>query len=115
MLGNWAQWKHAVLKIFTDDDIAKIADTVQAWKSGEGYEDTAGFCASASLEEIEKNGFMLTPGRYVGMVNAEEDSEPFAQKLNRLTQDLQRLHTQADSLDKTILHNLNKLRGIIND
>ena len=55
-----------VLKVFTDEDIAKIQETVQSWKTGEGYEDVAGFCKSASREEIEKNGFVLTPGRYVG-------------------------------------------------
>ena len=43
-----------VLKVFTDEDIAKIAETVQSWKTGKGYEDVAGFCKSASLEEIRK-------------------------------------------------------------
>ena len=51
-----------VLRVFSDEDIAKIGDTVRAWKTGDGYEDVAGFCKSASLEEIEKNGFVLTPG-----------------------------------------------------
>ncbi len=54
-----------VLRVFTNKDIAKIHQTVQSWKTGEGYEDVAGI-ASQRLEEIEKNGFVLTPGRYVG-------------------------------------------------
>ncbi len=64
-----------VLKVFTDEDIAKIQETVQSWKTGEGYEDVAGFCKSASLEEIEKNGFALTPGRYVGAQSEMKDDE----------------------------------------
>ena len=58
-----------VLKVFTDEDIAKIADTVQSWKTGDGYEDVAGFCKSASLKRLRKTGFVLTPGRYVGALN----------------------------------------------
>ncbi len=73
-----------VLKVLTDDDIAKIADTVQSWKTGEGYEDVAGFCKSASLEEIEKNGYILTPGRYVGALEIEENTIPFGEKLSEL-------------------------------
>ena len=49
-----------VLKIVTDEDIAKIATTVQSWKTGDDYEDVAGFCKSVSLEEIEKSGFVDT-------------------------------------------------------
>ena len=71
-----------VLKVFTDEDIAKIQETVQSWKTGEGYEDVAGFCKSASLEEIEKNGFVLTPGRYVGADTDEFDEEEFLREIS---------------------------------
>ena len=76
-----------VLRIFTDEDIAKIADTAQAWKTGEEYEDVAGFCKSASLGEIENNGLVLTPGRYVGALDLEDDGISFDEKfLNLFTQ-----------------------------
>ena len=91
-----------VLKVFTDEDIAKIQDTVKSWKTGEDYEDVAGFCKSASLEEIEKNGFVLTPGRFVGAGADEIDLEPFPEKLNRLTQSLEKLRNESKTLDEEI-------------
>lgn len=91
-----------VLKVFTDEDIAKIQGTVQSWKTGEGYDDVAGFCKSASLEEIEKNGFVLTPGRYVGASADEIDLEPFPEKLNRLTQNLEKFRNESKTLDEEI-------------
>jgi type I restriction enzyme M protein len=98
-----------VLKVFTSADIAKIADTVQAWKSGEGYEDVAGFCKSASLDEIEKSGFVLTPGRYVGASEEEMDGEEFNSKIQRMTETLSALKTQGDLLDSKIKSSLSKL------
>jgi len=98
-----------VLKIFADEDIAKIADTVQAWKTGEGYEDIAGFCKSASLEEIEKQGFVLTPGRYVGFIDTDADAEPFDEKIQRLKEDLLDLGKRAETLDATIFRSLSRL------
>ena len=90
------------LKLLTAEDIARIADTVQAWRSGEGYEDVAGFCKSASLTEIEQHGFALTPGRYVGANHDVEDSEPFLLKLNRLSQALEINTQKSRSLDAKI-------------
>lgn len=98
-----------VLKVFTDEDIAKIADTVEAWKSDEGYEDVAGFCASASLKEIETNGFVLTPGRYVGASDADDDAEPFDEKMKRLTDLLKLIQTEGENLDPKIADNLRRL------
>ena len=92
-----------VLKVFTDKDIAKIQEMVQSWKTGEGYEDITGFCKSASMEEIEKNGFVLSPGRYVGVSADETDLEPFAEKLDRLTHNLEILSEESKSLDKKIM------------
>ena len=99
-----------VLKVFTDEDIAKIAETVKSWKTGEGYEDVAGFCKSASLEEIEKSGYILTPGRYVGVVDAEGNSEDFNAKLSELTAEINQLAVQSRALDETIERNLTSLR-----
>jgi type I restriction enzyme M protein len=95
-----------VLKVFTDEDIAKIQETVQSWKTGEGYEDVAGFCKSASLEEIEKNGFVLTPGRYVGAGVYETDGEEFSEKLSRLFEKLEEYQNLGKQLDEEITSNL---------
>src|SRR5699024_9626127 len=57
--------KDRVLRDFTAEDIAKIADTYHAWQQNNGYENQAGFCYAASLDEIANNDFVLTPGRYV--------------------------------------------------
>jgi type I restriction enzyme M protein len=72
----------------TDADIAKIAGTYHAWrgdKSAGKYEDVPGFCKSATLTDIAKQGHVLTPGRYVGAEAAEDDGEPFDAKMKRLT------------------------------
>lgn len=72
----------------TAEDIARIAEAYHAWRgdSGEGkYEDVPGFCKSATTEEIRKNGYVLMPGRYVGAEAAEDDGEPFEEKMQRLT------------------------------
>ena len=67
-----------VLKVFTDEDIAKIATPFSRGRSGEGYEDIAGFCKSASLEEIEKNGFPLRPEGMLAL-DADEMTEFYFQ------------------------------------
>jgi len=100
-----------VLKVFNDDDIAKIRDTVRSWKTGDDYEDIAGFCKSSSLDEIEKNGFVLTPGRYVGTAEGELDEEEFYSKISRLTSLLTDYQSKGQDLDKQILGTINKLQG----
>jgi type I restriction enzyme M protein len=99
-----------VNRVLTDEDIAKIAETVHAWrKDGEvpdTYEDVAGFCYSAKLEEIEKNGFVLTPGRYVGAADVEEDGEAFDEKMKRLTGLLKQQQDEGAMLDAAIARNL---------
>ena len=72
----------------SDEDIAKIAGTYHAWRGDKGagkYEDVAGFCKAAKLDEIRKHGHVLTPGRYVGAEEVEDDGEPFEEKMKRLT------------------------------
>jgi type I restriction enzyme M protein len=95
-----------VLKVLTDEDIAKIQGTVLSWKTGEGYEDVAGFCKSASLEEIDKNGFVLTPGRYVGAEETSMDTETFTQTIKKLTESLHALQDKSSKLDQKIVSNL---------
>jgi type I restriction enzyme M protein len=102
-----------VERVLTDEDIAKVADTVHAWR-GDGevenpYEDVSGFCYSAKFDEIEKNSFVLTPGRYVGAADQEEDDEPFDQKMKRLTSLLKQQQGEGAKLDQKIAENLKVL------
>jgi type I restriction enzyme M protein len=96
----------------TEEDIAKIAGTYHAWrgdKSAGKYEDVAGFCKSAKLDEIRTHGFVLTPGRYVGAEDIEDDGEPFEQKMKRLTAKLEEQFAESAKLEKTIRGNLKAL------
>lgn len=103
---NLGFMKDRVLRDFTNDDIAKIADVFHAWQSGTGYEDEKGFCFSAKLEDLQKHDYVLTPGRYVGAADAEEDSEPFPEKMQRLTAQLKSQFEESDRLEKAIKDNL---------
>lgn len=103
---NLGYMKDRVLRDFKPADIAKVADTFHAWQQGQGYEDEAGFCKSATLDEIKKHDFVLTPGRYVGAVDQEEDSEPFAEKMARLTGQLQEQFVRSSELEEEIKRNL---------
>ncbi len=91
----------------TDEDIKKISSVYHAWR-GEGgkYEDVAGFCKAAKLEEIRKNNHILTPGRYVGTEAIEEDAEPFEEKMKRLTTELAGQFERSHELEKEIRKNL---------
>ena len=102
-----------VQRVLTDEDIATIAGAVHAWR-GDGeaenaYKDVPGFCYSAKLDEIEKNGFVLTPGRYVGAADQETDDEPFAQKMARLVAQLHEQQAEGARLDAAIAANLDRL------
>ena len=92
-----------------DEDIARIADTYHAWRgrdSSSVYEDVAGFCKSASLEEVGKHGHVLTPGRYVGVEAVEDDGEPFEEKMARLTSVWREQSQAVRRLDEEIEKNL---------
>lgn len=95
---NMGFMKDRVLRDFTREDIASIADTLHAWQQGKGYEDKPGFCFAASLEDIQKHDFVLTPGRYVGAAEQDDDGEPFADKMMRLTGLLQEQFSESDRL-----------------
>ena len=96
----------------TDEDIQKIASTYHAWRgekdAGE-YADVAGFCKSATLDDIRKHGYVLTPGRYVGAAPQEEDGEPFTEKRQRLVAQLRAQQAEAARLDAAIWKNLKEL------
>ena len=103
------QMASRVQRVFADSDIATIADTVHAWKTGKKYADVAGFCKSSTLDEIKKNGFVLTPGRYVGAADAVEDDEPFEEKMQRLTSQLSEQFAEGAKLEKEIKKQLKGL------
>ncbi len=98
--------KTRVERELTDEDISKIANTVHSWRNDQDYEDIAGFCYDAKFEEIEKNSFVLTPGRYVGTPEDEDDGEPFDEKMKRLTSLLKEQQEEGTKLDKQISENL---------
>ncbi|HMJ67034.1 MAG TPA: N-6 DNA methylase, partial [Candidatus Binatia bacterium] len=98
-----------VQRVLTPEDIARIANTYHAWRGDKGagkYEDIPGFCKSATLDDIRAHGHVLTPGRYVGAEEAENDGEPFEQKMKRLTIKLDEQFAESAKLENAILKNL---------
>ena len=96
----------------TDEDIRRIADTYHAWRGEEGageYRDVPGFCRSVKLEEIRKHGHILTPGRYVGVEEQEEDDEAFEEKMKRLSAELAGQFRRSRELEEEIRRNLEEL------
>ncbi|WP_441004017.1 N-6 DNA methylase [Pseudocolwellia agarivorans] len=110
------------LKELTNDDIAKITDTYHVWRGEElatantptentvtEYQDIAGYCKSATLADMKANGYVLTPGRYVGTAELADDGIPFETKMSELSQTLYSQMSQAEELDKAIRKNLEAL------
>ena len=93
------------LRELTEEDIKKIADTYTAFVDGT-LEDVKGFCAVADTTEIEKQDYILTPGRYVGIEEQEDDGEPFEDKMNRLTSELSEMFAKSHELEEKIRKNL---------
>jgi len=108
-LGRMVDRTHREL---TDEDIARIAGTYHAWrgeKNAGKYADVPGFCKSAKLEDIRKNGYALMPGRYVGAEAQEDDGEPFEEKMKRLAIQLYEQQVESERLDAAIARNLKEL------
>jgi type I restriction enzyme M protein len=108
-LGTLIDRRHREL---TDEELARIAGTYQAWRGEPGadqYEDVPGFCKSATLEEIASHGYVLTPGRYVGAEELEDDDEPFEEKMERLTKKLDAQFEESAKLEAAIRENLKAL------
>jgi len=118
---NLGYMKDRVLRDFKLEDIAKVADTFHAWKRSapavrpepvEGsqerlhYQDIPGFCKAATLEDIKKADYVLTPGRYVGAAAQEVDAEPFEEKMARLTATLKDQFAESARLEAEIRKNL---------
>jgi type I restriction enzyme M protein len=104
-------------RIFSETDLKKIADTYHAWRgtasareAGLIYEDLPGFCYSADLEKVREQGYVLTPGRYVGAVAAEEeDAEAIAERINKLTEELYELFDRSVELEQAVREQMGRV------
>lgn len=91
------------------EEIKKICTTYKAWKNGDGYEDEIGYCKSVDIATVASNGYLLTPGRYVGIADQAEEDEPFAEKIERLTSEINSLFAEARKIEDQIKDNLKDL------
>ena len=121
--------KDRVLRDFSEEDIEKIAGTFNEWRfddsawrgaaeragatlparPGSQYEDIPGFCKSATEDDIASHGYVLTPGRYVGAEEVEDDGEAFEEKMSRLTAELKGQFAESANLERRIVQNLKDL------
>jgi len=120
--------KDRVHREFTDEDMDKISQTYHNWRCKDAlqcvstnesvstnqpistkYEDIKGFCKSAKRDEVEKHGFVLTPGRYVGITDAEDDGIPFEEKMQKLTSTLKEQFAKENEMNKEIKKQLAKI------
>lgn len=90
------------LRELSDEDIKNIANTYIAWQNEDGYEDVQGYCKVASIDEIKEHDYILTPGRYVGIEEVEDDGEPFEEKMERLTTTLANQFKKSRELEEEI-------------
>ena len=104
-MGHMVDRKHRDL---SDEDIQKLAGTVEAFQNG-SLEDVKGFCAVATLDDIAKQDYILTPGRYVGIEEQEDDGEPFEEKMARLTSELSEMFKKSHELEDEIRKKLGEI------
>ena len=105
-MGHLVDRRH---KELADEDIKKISDVYHSWKNKSKkpkYKDVPGFCKSSSLDDIRKHEWVLTPGRYVGIEEIEEDDEEFEKKMERLTTELWKQMEEEKKLNREIKKNL---------
>ena len=101
-MGYMVDRKHRDL---TDEEIQKLADTFEQFQNGT-LEDVKGFCAAVTTEDIAKQDYILTPGRYVGIEEQEDDGEPFEEKMARLTSELSDMFAKSHELEEEIRRKL---------
>lgn len=117
-LGKLVDRRHREL---SNEELQKISETYHNWRNpstrsgpGKKYEDIKGFCKAAPIEEVEKNGYVLTPGRYVGTDFVMEDDEAFEEKIARLTKELSKQFEESKMMETEIKKNLLKIGININ-
>jgi type I restriction enzyme M protein len=97
-------------KELSDEEIAKVADTYRKWKSeDDGYQDIAGFCKTVKVEEVAKLDYVLTPGRYVGLEETEDDFD-FKERFSELTKEFESQLAEEAALNGRIKENLKKVK-----
>ena len=107
-LGVMIDRRHRVL---TDEDISRISSTYHSWRGEKGfgkYDDILGFSKSATIDDIKRNNYILTPGRYVGTEDQEDDDEEFQEKMQKLTSELKNQMEESRRLDEEIKKNLER-------
>lgn len=101
-MGHMVDRKH---RDFSEEDIQKLADTFSAFQNGT-LQDVKGFCAVATTQDIAKQDYILTPGRYVGIEEQKDDGEPFDKKMSRLTSELSEMFKKSHELEDEIRRKL---------
>ena len=101
--------KDRVHRDLADEDIDTITDTYHNWRKGDGYEDIKGYCKSATIEEIQKHKHVLTPGRYVGIPDEEDDGIPFEDKMAELSATLKEQMEKEAQLNQEIKDQLSNI------
>lgn len=94
------------LRELSEDDIKKVANTYHNYQNHENYENIKGFCYSATTEEVKSNDYVLTPGRYVGVEETEDDGIPFEEKMKNITSELSKQFEESHKLEEEIRKNL---------
>ena len=102
------------LRELDENDIIKIADTYHNFQKNENYEDIPGFCKVATIDEIRENNYVLTPGRYVGVEEEEDDGVPYEEKMKTLTSELGKQFEESHKLEDEIRKNLEAIGYGIN-
>ena len=97
-------------RVLTEEDIKKIAETYHNWENPEGnYEDIKGFCKSATIEEVRELDYVLTPGRYVGLPDEQDDFD-FEERFSKLKAEFMQQLKKEEQLNKLILEKLEKIQ-----
>ncbi|HPI30029.1 MAG TPA: N-6 DNA methylase, partial [Bacteroidales bacterium] len=96
---------------FTDEDISKVASTYHNWRTSTsiGHQDIPGYCKSVTIDEIREKNYVLTPGRYIGLPD-EEDDFNFPERFNSLKAEFEKQIAEESVLNKTIMENLKKIQ-----